>query len=90
MKELEGKRLLILGGNNMSKEIVRKARSMGVYTIVTDWYDTERSPVKLIADAYWNESIENYDKLSELIKENKVDGVLTGFTDSYLLPYQRI
>lgn len=90
MKELEGKRLLILGGNNMSKEIVRKARSMGVYTIVTDWYDTERSPVKLLADAYWNESIEDYDKLSELIQENRVDGVLTGFTDSYLLPYQRI
>lgn len=90
MKELEGKRLLILGGNNMSKEIVRKARSMGVYTIVTDWYDIERSPVKLIADAYWNESIEDYDKLSELIQENRVDGVLTGFTDSYLLPYQRI
>ena len=36
MRELEGKRLLILGGNNMSKEIVRKARMMGVYTIVTD------------------------------------------------------
>lgn len=90
MNELEGKRLLILGGNNMSKEIVRKARSMGVYTIVTDWYDTVKSPVKLMADAYWNESIEDYDKLSVLIQENKVDGVLTGFTDSYLLPYQRI
>ncbi len=90
MKELEGKRLLILGGNNMSKEIVRKARMMGVYTIVTDWYDTVKSPVKLMADAYWNESIEDYEKLSVLIKENKVDGVLTGFTDSYLLPYQRI
>lgn len=90
MKELEGKRLLVLGGNNMSKEIVRKARSMGVFTIVTDWYDLEKSPVKLMADAYWNESIEDYDKLSVLIKENKIDGVLTGFTDSYLLPYQRI
>lgn len=90
MKELEGKRLLILGGNNMSKEIVRKARMMGVYTIVTDWYDTVKSPVKLMADSYWNESIEDYDKLSVLIKDNKVDGVLTGFTDSYLLPYQRI
>lgn len=90
MKELQGKKLLILGGNNMSKEIVRMARKMGVHTTVTDWYDTNRSPVKLIADDYWNESIEDYESLSALIKKNHIDGILTGFTDSYLLPYQHL
>lgn len=90
MKELEGKKLLVLGGNNMSKEIVRKAQELGVHTTVTDWYDTQRSPVKLMADDYWNISIEDYDKLSESIKDNHIDGVLTGFTDSYLLPYQHL
>ena len=88
--DLTGKKLLVLGGNNMSKEIVRMARSMGVRTVVTDWYDVNRSPVKLMADEYWNESIEDYDRLAELIRENHVDGVLTGFTDSYLIPYARI
>lgn len=72
MKELEGKKLLVLGGNNMSKEIVRKAQELGVHTTVTDWYDTQRSPVKLMADDYWNISIEDYDKLSESDRKSVV------------------
>lgn len=88
--DLEGKKLLILGGNNMSKEIVYQAKNMGVKTIITDWYDTNKSPVKLLSDNYWNESIEDYDKLAELIKENHIDGILTGFTDSYLIHYARL
>lgn len=90
MKELEGKKLLVLGGNLISKEIVDKAREMGVYTVVTDWYDTQKSPVKLLADSYWDVSIEDYEELSRRIKEEHIDGVFTGFTDSYLLPYQRL
>lgn len=74
----------------MSKEIVRMAQSMGVHTTVTDYYDIKKSPVKLIADDYWNESIEDYEKLSVLIQNNHIDGILTGFTDSYLLPYQHL
>ena len=44
------KKLLILGGNTLSCDIVNAAKRLGVYTIVTDWYDTDRSPAKLIAD----------------------------------------
>lgn len=87
---LTGKKLLILGGSVFSIEIVKAAQSMGVYTIVTDWYDTKRSPAKLIADEYWNEEIFKPERVAELIKEHHVDGVITGFTDSYLLQYQRI
>lgn len=88
--DLIGKKLLILGGNAISIEIVNAAKSMGVYTIVTDWYDTKRSPAKLVADEYWNEEIFKPERIAELIKEHHVDGVITGFTDSYLLQYQRI
>lgn len=90
MKDLTGKKLLILGGNAPSVDVVNAARKMGVYTIVTDWYDTSRSPAKLVADEYWNESINDYDKLCTLIKEKGVNGIFTGFTDSYLLPYQHL
>ena len=90
MKELEGKRLLILGGNNMSKEIVRKARSMGVYTIVTDLHGMQKAPAKRIADEYWDISLMDDEKLVPLIKERKIDGILTGFTDAFLLSYQRL
>ena len=90
MKELEGKKLLVLGGGATSMEIVNAAHALGIYVIVTDYYDTNRSPAKLIADEYWNESINDYDKLCTLIKEKEVNGIITGFTDSYLLPYQHL
>jgi hypothetical protein len=38
MQSLKGKKLLILGGPALACDIVEKAREMGVYTIVTDWY----------------------------------------------------
>lgn len=88
--DLTGKKLLILGGNASSIDIVEAARKLGVYTIVTDWYDTKRSPAKLVADEYWNEEIFKPELIAQLIKEHHVDGVLTGFTDSYLLQYHRI
>ncbi|KWW31921.1 MAG: biotin carboxylase [bacterium P3] len=88
--DLTGKKLLILGGGATSIDIVEAARALGVYTIVTDWYDTKRSPAKLIADEYWNEEIFKPELIAQLIKEHHVDGVITGFTDSYLLQYHRI
>lgn len=88
--DLTGKKLLILGGNAASIDIVDAAKTLGVYTIVTDWYDTQRSPAKLVADEYWNESIMDTHSLVRLINERAVDGILTGFTDSYLLQYQNL
>lgn len=87
---LKGKKLLLLGGDTFSVDIVKTARSMGIYTIVTDWYDTRRSPAKLVADEYWNISTEAYDELLTKMREEKVDGVFTGFTDSYLPVYQHL
>lgn len=71
-------------------DVVKQAKSMGVYTIVTDWHELDRSPAKRIADEYWVISIMDYDQLIDKIKEKKIDGVLTGFTDVFLLPYQHL
>ena len=90
MSGIKGKKLLILGGGATSIDIVNAARTLGVYTIVTDWYDTKRSPAKLVADEYWNEEIFKPELIAKLIKEHHIGGVITGFTDSYLLQYQKI
>lgn len=90
MSDLKGKKLLILGGNAISCEIVKAARELGLYTIVTDWNKLENAPAKQIADEYWNISLLEYEELASKIKEDKIDGILTGFTDSYLLPYQHL
>lgn len=88
--DIKGKKLLILGGNALSCDIVKTAREMGVYTIVTDWNTPEKSPAKLISDDFWNISISDHQSLSLKITEEHIDGIFTSFTDSYLLHYQHL
>ncbi len=90
MDMLKGKKLLVLGGSAYMVDPVLKAKSMGVYTIVTDWHELEKSPAKQVADEYWTISLMDYDQLVPKIKENKIDGILTGFTDNFLLAYQHL
>lgn len=78
------KKLLLLGGTRNMKEILDEAHAMGLWVGITDWYDTSRSPIKLLADEYFNVSITDAEAIDELIRDNGYDGVLTGYTDSYL------
>lgn len=88
--DIKGKKLLILGANAVTCDIVNAAKALGVYTIVTDYNPVEKAPAKLVADEYWNDSIMDYDVLLHKIKEHNVDGILTGFIDIVLLPYQHL
>lgn len=88
--DLKNKKLLILGSNAITCSIVEAAKALGVYTIVTSWNKLEDAPAKQIADNYWDISLTDYDALLKKIREEGVDGILTGFTDSYLLPYQHL
>jgi len=81
------KKLLILGGNALSCDIVTTAKDMGIYTIVTDWNDEEKSPAKKIADEAWDVSILDFDELEKRVELNGIDGIFTNYTDSYLIPY---
>ena len=90
MKEFEGKKLLILGGNALICDIVTKAQEMGVYTIVTDWNTPEVSPAKRIADEYWMVSLSDTEKLAQMVKERQIDGIFTNYADSYLPYYARL
>lgn len=84
MKNLEAKKLLILGGGVLSIDIVLAAKRMGVYSIVLDWYDLDKSPAKQYADEYSMLSVADVDNVVKFIKEHGVSGVITGYTDSYL------
>lgn len=87
---LKGKKLLILGGSALMLDPVVIARSLGVYTVVTDMHGIEKCPAKRLADEYWDISLMAYDKLIPLIKEKKIDGILTGFTDAFLDAYEHL
>ncbi len=86
--DLQGKKLLVLGGTRLSCEIVQKAQEMGLYVIVAD-YDAN-SPAKKLADKSSMVSATDVDAVVELINEEKIDGVLTGFIELLLPYYQEI
>lgn len=83
---LKGKRLLILGGMRISCEIVRKAKEMGIYTLVADYNKIEDSPGKQIADEAVDLSVIDVDAVVDYVNNNAIDGVFVGFNDM-LLPY---
>lgn len=84
--ELKGKKLLILSGVAMNIQTVQKAQEMGIHTIVADYYtDYSKSPAKKYADEVWNISWNDIDALEERCREEKVDGVLTGYSEDYVL-----
>ncbi len=79
---LKGKKLLILAGGPHLISLVERAKELGVYTIVTDYYDVKDSPAKLIADEYLNISWSDIDSLEKKCKEIGVNGVTTGYSEN--------
>ena len=85
-----GKRLLVLAGADVHVKIVKAAKAMGVYTIVTDYLLPECSPAKQIADEYWMLNITDVDAIVKRCREEKVDGVLAYCIDPAQIPYQQV
>ena len=86
--DFTGKKLLILAGAGVHSKVVRAAKEMGVYTIVTDYL--EKSPAKLIADEAWMLNIMDIDGIVKKCKEVGVDGVLNFCIDPAQWPYFEI
>lgn len=78
------KRLLILGGTNISKQILFAAKEMGIDVYVTDY--NINSPCKALADKSFMVSATDVDGVVDLIRKEKINGVLMGYAD-VLLPY---
>lgn len=76
------KKLLVLGGNHIEKDVITHAQNMGHYVIVTDNHTNPKdSPAKQIADESWNISWSDIDTLELKCKNVGVDGVLGGFSE---------
>ena len=88
MESLKGKKLLILAGAGVHNKVVRAAKEMGIYTIVSDFL--EDSPAKLLADESWMYSITDVDEIVQRCIDEKVDGVLNFCIDPAQKPYQQI
>ena len=70
MDDFSGKKLLILAGAGVHNKVVRAAKEMGIYTIVTDYL--EDSPAKKLADESWMYSITDVDAIVERCKKEHI------------------
>ena len=81
IRKFAGKKLLILGSNVGSSDIVKYAQKEGAYTIVADYLPPEKSAAKLIADEHWLISTTDIDTLYTKCIENKINGVFAGISE---------
>lgn len=85
---MERKRILILGGANVHCKLVRAAKEMGLYTIVTDYLVD--SPAKLIADKSYMYDVNDVDAIVEMCLRENVEAVISTHLDPCQRPYQKI
>ncbi len=84
MGKFDGKRLLELGTNVGSVELVQYARSEGAYVIVTDYLPTERSAAKQYADETAMVSTTDVEAVYQLAAEKRVDAIFCGVSEVHL------
>lgn len=75
------KKLLMLGTSYASCEMIKYAKSIGVYTIVTDYLEPKKSIAKLIADEYWMINTSEVDILEEKCRQERIDGICCGISE---------
>lgn len=78
------KKILILGGTQISLQILEAAKELGLEVYVLD-YNSD-SPCKCKADKSFDIDATDITSVVSIIKDNKIDGVITGYAD-VLLPY---
>lgn len=85
MKLFEGKKLLFLGSNVGTLDMIRYAKKNGAYTIVADYLPIEKSIGKQHADSHVMLSTGDLEGLKNYIMQEGVDGVLAGVSEFNLL-----
>lgn len=72
-------KVLMLGSDYGSCEIINELHNRGCWVIVADYYET--TPAKRIADESWLISTNDFDTLEKRCKDNNVAAVITGASD---------
>lgn len=75
------KKMLMLGTGYGSIEMIKYARKQGIYTIVTDYDEPEKSVAKLEADEYWMINTSELDLLEQKCREENINAVICGISE---------
>lgn len=78
------KKILILGSNTGSLEMVEYIRRRGDYAIVSDFYQMEQSPAKQLAHEHWEISTQDLELLYGKCLEENVQGILASTGEANL------
>lgn len=76
MKDLKGKKLLVLGNSYSTVNVVKHAKKMGLHVTVTGLIPNGQA--EAFADEYFKVDTTDYPTLLQYIKDNSIDGVMTG------------
>ena len=75
-------KLLVIGSYYTEIEVVRRAKALGYYAIVTDNHeDQSQIPAKHEADEHWDISWTDIDALEKKCREAGATGILGGFSE---------
>lgn len=85
---LKNKKLLILGGNPETGILVQVANNLGIITLVADPYCS--SPAKEFANKAIDIDVMDIEKVVQIAREEKADGVLVGVADPLVASYMKI
>lgn len=83
MKDLTGKKLLVLGSAGSTVNVVKQAKKMGLYVVTTG--NPKEGQAADLADEAIGFSTDDYPALVEFIKTNHIDGVMTGSSEFNVL-----
>ena len=90
MRKFEGKKLLLLGSNVGTMDLLTYAKANGAYTIVADNLPIEKSIGKQFADCSVLISTGDHEQLKSFIRTERVDGVFAGISEFNLLSAMRL
>jgi biotin carboxylase len=85
---LDGKNILILGGNPETGSIVEVANKLGMNTVVAD--PNPGAPSKRNASISYDVDVTNLLAIDQIIVKEKIHGVLVGVADPLVPYYQKI
>lgn len=91
MKDLTGKKLLVISSDSNDLVFVQAAREMGVYVVCCDRYaDWNISPAKKAADEAWNIDYNDTETIAAKCREAGIDGVIAGYGEDRVTAASRI
>lgn len=82
-KTMKQKRILILGGGYSTVEVVKYAKELGLYAIVTS--NEPSGAAKAIADETLMYSTDDVENIVEYVNQAEIDGVFTGASEFHIV-----